>query len=435
MSSTTIGILGIVVVVIVFFIIRMPIAFSMAFVGFLGFSFVSSFKTGLSVLPREIFEQLTSCYSISAIPMFILMGFYAFSAGLGTRLYEAAYKILGPIRGGLAIASIFACACWRHLVPQRQLQQQVRASPGNTMKKHGYDDTLSTGCIASAGTLGILIPPSVIFLIYGFMTEQSIGKLFISGIVPGIILAFFMSAAVYLMCLKNPSYGPKGPKSSLKEMVWALVKVVDVLLLFIVVIGGLLYGFFTPTQAGGAGAAGALIIGLVRRELSWKIFIDNTIEALRTSCMILTIIACASVFGKFMTMARIPSALSSWVGGLEIPTFLTMFIIIAIYLVGGAFSRRHTLNHPHYPHSLSHCCLLGYDPIWFGVIIVLVTCMGVITPPVGVNVYVIKGIATDVPLEKIFKGIFPFLLAIIITTILMIFVPSLTLILPNLAVM
>ncbi len=152
------------------------------------------------------------------------------------------------------------------------------------------------------------------------MTEQSIGKLFISGIVPGIILAFFMSAAVYLMCLKIHPMDPR-PKSSLKEMVWALVKVVDVLLLFIVVIGGLLYGFFTPTQAGGAGAAGALIIGLVRRELSWKIFIDNTIEALRTSCMILTIIACASVFGKFMTMARIPSALSSWVGGLEIPHF------------------------------------------------------------------------------------------------------------------
>jgi len=431
MSSTTIGILGI-IVVIVFFIIRMPIAFSMAFVGFLGFSFVSSFKTGLSVLPREIFEQLTS-YSISAIPMFILMGFYAFSAGLGTRLYEAAYKILGPIRGGLAIASIFACAAFGAICGS---STATAATMGKlaipAMKKYGYDDTLSTGCIASAGTLGILIPPSVIFLIYGFMTEQSIGKLFISGIVPGIILAIFMSAAVYLMCLKNPSYGPKGPKSSLKEMMWALVRVVDVLLLFIVVIGGLLYGFFTPTQAGGAGAAGALIIGLVRRELSWKIFITNTIEALRTSCMILTIIACASVFGKFMTMARIPSALSSWVGGLEIPHFLTMFIIIAIYLVGGAFIDAIPLIILTIPILYPIVIDLGYDPIWFGVVIVLVTCMGVITPPVGVNVYVIKGIATDVPLEKIFKGIFPFLLAIIITTILMIFVPSLALILPNL---
>lgn len=431
MSSTTIGILGI-VIVILFFVIRMPIAFSMAFVGFLGFSLVSSFTTGLSVLPREIFEQLTS-YSISAIPMFILMGFYAFSAGLGTRLYEAAYKILGPIRGGLAIASIFACAAFGAICGS---STATAATMGKlaipAMKKYGYDDTLSTGCIASAGTLGILIPPSVIFLIYGFMTEQSIGKLFISGIVPGIILAIFMSAAVYLMCLKNPSYGPKGPKSSLKEMLWALVRVIDVFLLFIVVIGGLLYGFFTPTQAGGAGAAGALIIGLVRRELTWKIFITNTIEALRTSCMILTIIACASVFGKFMTMARIPSALSSWVWSLHIPSFLTMFIIIFIYLVGGCFIDAIPLIILTIPILYPIVISLGYDPIWFGVIIVLVTCMGVITPPVGVNVYVIKGIATDVPLERIFKGIFPFLLAIVITTILMIFVPSLALILPNL---
>ena len=431
MSSTTIGILGIIIVV-AFFIIRMPIAFSMAFVGFLGFSLVTSFKTGLSILPREIFEQLTS-YSISAIPMFILMGFYAFSAGLGTRLYDAAYKILGPIRGGLAIASIFACAAFGAICGS---STATAATMGKlaipAMKKYDYDDTLSTGCIASAGTLGILIPPSVIFLIYGFMTEQSIGKLFISGIVPGIILAIFMSATVYLMCLKNPSYGPKGPRSSFKEIVWAAVKVIDVLLLFIVVIGGLLYGFFTPTQAGGAGAAGALIIGLARRELSWKIFIDNTIEALRTSCMILTIIACASVFGKFMTIARIPAALSNWVGGLEIPRFLTMLIIIFIYLLGGCFIDAIPLIILTIPILYPIVISLGYDPIWFGVIIVLVTCMGVITPPVGVNVYVIKGIATDVPLERIFKGIFPFLLAIVITTILMIFWPSLVLLLPNL---
>lgn len=431
MSSTSIGVLGIVAVV-VFFVIRMPIAFSMAFVGFLGFSLVTSFKTGLSILPREIFEQLTS-YSISAIPMFILMGFYAFSAGLGARLYEAAYKILGPIRGGLAIASIFACAAFGAICGS---STATAATMGKlaipAMKKYGYDDTLSTGCIASAGTLGILIPPSVIFLIYGFMTEQSIGKLFISGILPGVILAVLMSAAVYCMCLKDPSLGPKGPKSSVKDMILALFKVLDVMALFLLVIGGLLYGYFTPTQAGGAGAAGALVLGLIRRELSWKIFINNTLEALRTSCMILTIIACATVFGKFMTVARIPVALSGWVSSLAIPPFLTIFIIIAIYLVGGCFIDAIPLIILTIPILYPIVVSLGFDPIWFGVIIVLVTCMGVITPPVGVNVYVIKGIAKDVPLERIFKGIFPFLLAIIITTILMIFVPSLALILPNL---
>lgn len=431
MSSITVGIIGI-IVVITFFIIRMPIAFSMAFVGFLGFSLVTSFKTGLSVLPREIFEQLTS-YSISAIPMFILMGFYAFSAGLGARLYESAYKILGPIRGGLAIASIFACAAFGAICGS---STATAATMGKlaipTMKKYGYNDSLSTGCIACAGTLGVLIPPSVIFLIYGFMTEQSIGKLFISGIIPGIILAIFMSLAVYLVCLKNPSYGPRGPKSSFKDMIWSLIRVLDVLALFLVVIGGLLYGFFTPTQAGGAGAAGALIIGLLRRELTWKTFIDNTKEALRTSCMILTIIACATVFGKFMTIARIPFALSSWVGALEIPAFLTIFLIILIYLIGGCFIDAIPLIILTIPIFYPIVISLGYDPIWFGVVIVLVSCMGVVTPPVGVNVYVIKSIAKDVPLETIFKGIWPFLLAMIITTLLIVFVPSLALILPNL---
>jgi tripartite ATP-independent transporter DctM subunit len=301
-----------------------------------------------------------------------------------------------------------------------------------TMKKYGYDDTLSTGCIASAGTLGILIPPSVIFLIYGFMTEQSVGKLFISGILPGILLAICMSLAVYFMCLKNPHYGPRGEKSAFKEKVKATVAVLDVLALFIVVIGGLLYGFFTPTQAGGIGAAGALLIGLLRRELTWKAFIHNTFEAVRTSVMILTIIACATVFGKFMTVARIPFAVSDWVADLTVPRFVTMAVILAIYLLGGCFIDAIPLIILTIPILYPIVISLGYDPIWFGVIIVLITCMGVITPPVGVNVYVIKAIARDVPLETIFKGIFPFLAAIIVTAIILMFFPFLATILPSL---
>lgn len=431
MSTTSIGIIGIVVLVALF-IIRMPIAFAMAAVGFVGFSLVTSFKTGLAVLPRDIFEQLTS-YSISAIPMFILMGYYAFSAGLGTRLYDAAYKILGHVRGGLAIASIFACAAFGAICGSATA---TAATMGKlaipAMKKYGYDDTLSTGCIASAGTLGILIPPSVIFLIYGFMTEQSVGKLFISGIIPGVVLAIMMSLAVYLMCLKNPEYGPKGDTSSFKEKFKATVAVLDVLALFIVVIGGLLLGFFTPTQAGGVGAAGALVVGLLRRELTWKAFIFNTLEAVRTSVMILTIIACATVFGKFMTVARIPFAVSDWVASLSVPHYVTMGVIIAIYLLGGCFIDAIPLIILTIPILFPIVLSLGYDPIWFGVIIVLVTCMGVITPPVGVNVYVIKGIARDVPLETIFKGVFPFLTAIIVTAIILMVFPMLATFLPSL---
>lgn len=414
------------------FAIRMPIAFSMAFAGFLGFSYITSLEIGLSLLPQDVFEQLNS-YSISAITMFILMGYYAFSAGLGVRLYDAAYKVFGNIRGGLAIATVFACAAFGAICGSATATSATMGKLAiPEMRKFGYDDTLATGCVASAGTLGILIPPSVIFLIYGFMTEQSVGKLFISGIVPGIILAIFMSVAVYLVCTKNPSYGPRGPKTPFGEKVKAVLKVIDVLLLFFVVIGGLLYGFFTPTQAGGIGAAGALIIGLIRRELSWEAFISNTRDALRTSCMILTIIACATVFGHFMTVSKIPMTLSNLVMSLNIPPILVMGVIIVIYLIGGFFIDTIPLIILTIPIFYPIVLSFGYDPIWFGVIIVLVACMGNITPPVGVNVYVVKGITKDIPLETIFKGIFPFLLAMILATILIVLFPPIAIFLPNL---
>ena len=431
MSSEVAGILGIAVLV-AFFIIRMPIAFSMAFVGFLGFSYVTSLKTGLAVLPRDIFEQLTS-YSISAIPMFILMGYYAFSAGLGSRLYDAAYKVFGHIKGGLAIASIFACAAFGAICGS---STATAATMGKlalpAMKKYGYDDTLATGCVAAAGGLGILIPPSVIFLIYGFMTEQSIGKLFISGILPGILLAVIMSIAVLIICYRNPSYGPEGEKSTFKEKFVACLKILDAVGLFILVVGGLLFGFFTPTQAGGIGAAGALVIGLIRREVTWDSFVQNTKEALRTSCMILTIIACATVFGHFITVSKVPLFVSKWISSLHVPPYVIILVIILIYLVGGCFIDMIPLIILTIPILYPIVINLGYDPIWFGVIIVLVTCMGVITPPVGVNVYVIKGIAKDVPLETIFKGIFPFLIAMIVASLILIIYPPIATFLPSL---
>lgn len=431
MSTETVGLLGI-LVLIIFFIIRMPIAFAMGFVGFLGFSYVTSFKSGLAILPRDIFEQLTS-YSISAIPMFILMGYYAFSAGLGSRLYDAAYKVFGHIRGGLAIASIWACAAFGAICGS---STATAATMGKlalpAMKKYGYDDTLATGCIASAGGLGILIPPSVIFLIYGFMTEQSIGKLFISGIVPGVILAILMSIAVLIICYKNPSYGPKGEKSTFREKFVSCIRILDAFGLFILVVGGLLFGFFTPTQAGGIGAAGALVIGLIRREITWDSFVKNTREALRTSCMILIVIACATVFGHFMTVSKIPFFVSRWISSLDVPPYIVMFVIILIYLVGGCFIDAIPLIILTIPILFPIVTNLGYDPIWFGVIIVLVTCMGVVTPPVGVNVYVIKGIAQDVPLERIFKGIFPFLIAMIVASVIFIFYPPVVTYLPSL---
>lgn len=425
------GLIGIVLLVFLF-LLRVPVAFAMAIVGFSGFSYLSSLNAGLKLLARDFFEQFSS-FPLSAIPMFILMGSFAYASGIGKRLYDAAYTILGGLRGGLTMATVVASGFFASICGSTAA---TAATIGKIalpeMKRYKYDDTLATGCLASAGTLGILIPPSTIFLVYGIMTEQSIGKLFVAGIVPGIILAFLFMAVVGILCWRNPACAPAGGQTSFKAKAKAFVGIIEALVLFSLVIGGLFFGWFTPTQAGGIGAAGAFAIGLLRRELNWRVFIDSTRDGLRTSCMILCVIAGATVFGHFMAVSTIPFILAEWVGSLPLPPMAIVGVIVIIYLVGGCFMDAMALVVLTVPVFYPVVVRLGLDPIWFGVVIVLVSEMGVITPPVGVNVYVIKGIAPEIPLETIFKGILPFLIAICVNTGLMMSFPKIALFLPSL---
>jgi len=430
MSPVTAGIVGIALLVSLF-LLRMHIAFAMALVGLVGFAYLSTPIAALSLLGRDIFDSFSS-YPLSVIPMFILMGTFAFASGISRRLYQTTYTWVGHLRGGLTIATVFACAGFGAICGS---STATAATMGQIalpeMKKYKYDDTLATGTVAAAGTLGILIPPSTVLIVYGILTEQSIGKLFVAGILPGIILSIFFAVTVALLCWRKPSIGPPGPPTSWKEKLRATTGIIETLILFLLAIGGLFLGWFSPTQAGAIGAGGALLIGLARRQLSWRSFFEAGKEALRTSCMVIFIITGAVIFGHFMAVSRIPFVLAEWLGGLPIHPMAIMVVIVFIYLIGGCFMDAMGLIVLTIPIFYPMVIRLGFDPIWFGVIIVLVGEMGVITPPVGVNVYIIKGIVPDVPLETIFKGIFPFLAALIIMTIILMIFPQIATFLPN----
>ncbi len=431
MTPETAGIAGI-VLLLVLFLLRMPVAFAMAFVGFVGFAYLSGSDAALSLLAQDIYESFSS-YPLSVIPMFILMGSFAFASGISKRLFDTTYTWVGALRGGLTIATVLACAGFAAICGSTAA---TAATMGKIalpeMKKHKYDNTLATGTVAGAGTLGILIPPSTVLIVYGIIVEESIGKLFVAGILPGLLLTLFFVAVVALLCLRNPELGPPGAPTTWKAKLIAITGIIPATILFFLAIGGLFLGWFSPTQAGAIGAGGALVIGLIRRELTWAKFFEAGKDGLGTGCMVLFIITGAVLFGHFMAVSTIPFLLADWVGGLPIPPMAIMAVITFIFFIGGFFMDSMALIVLLTPIFFPLVQKLNFDPIWFGVIIVLVGEMGVITPPVGVNVFVIKGIAPEIPLELIFRGIMPFLAALIILTIILFIFPQIATFLPSL---
>ncbi|MFB0505161.1 MAG: TRAP transporter large permease [Thermodesulfobacteriota bacterium] len=430
MSPTLVGTIGLVILIVVLFS-RMPVGFVMALLGLMGFSYMVSLEAGLSLLAKDILDIFGS-YSLTVVPLFVLMGQLAFHAGISRRLYASAYRFMGHWPGGLAMATIGACAGFAAICGSTNASAATMATVAlPEMKRYRYDMKLATGTVAAGGSLGILIPPSVIFIIYGIMTEQSIGKLFVSGILPGVLLASLFILTIYVWTRLRPNLGPRGPRASLKEKLQSLSGVLEMLIIFSLVMGGLFKGFFTPTEAGAIGAFCTLLLAMIRRQMNWRGFVQSLAETTRISCMVLVIVTGATVFGHFLAITRIPFELAGWVQGLPLPPWGIMGVIIFIYLVGGCFMDSLALILLTIPIFFPVAVSLGYDPIWFGVIIVMVTEMGVITPPVGVNVYVVSGVAKDVPLDVIFKGIFPLLLALIVAVILMVLFPQIALFLPS----
>lgn len=432
MSAMTIGLVG----VLIFFILiamKMPIAFAMFLVGFLGFSSLSSFSAGFHMVSRELFANFSS-YSLSVIAMFVWMGFLAFYSGIGTNLYIFAYKLIGHWPGGLAIATQIACGTFGAICGSNTATAATMAAIAlPEMEKYEYDSSLATASIAAGGVIGVLIPPSVIFIVYGMATEQSVGKLFIAGIIPGILLMCLFIATIYFLTQRNPQLGPAGPKSSWRERVLALKGGLgEAMAVFLLSVGGLFLGWFTPTEAGAVGVAGVMGVALLEKRLSWEKLRKSLQDTTRTTAMIMLMIAGAVIFGRFMAISRIPFELAAWAGSLPLPPFAIIAIVLVIYFLLGCFIDALALvllTIPiFYPLVVN---TLGYDPIWFGVIVVLVVAMGVITPPVGMNVYIIKGVAPHIPLEVIFKGIWPFLSAVIICLIILIAFPNIVTFLPN----
>ncbi|UWG96867.1 TRAP transporter large permease [Dehalobacter sp. DCM] len=415
-------------------ILRMPIAFAMALVGFVGFGALTSVPAAFGMAAKEIYNTFTS-YSLSVIAMFVWMGFLAYYSGIGTSLYIFAYRLMGHLPGGLAIATQAACAIFGAICGSNTATAATMAAIAMPeMDKYHYDRSLSTASIAAGGVLGVMIPPSVIFILYGTSTEQSVGALFMAGILPGILLMFLYMGVIYVITKRNPGLGPAGPKSGWKERIGALKGgLAEALAIFLLSVGGLFAGWFTPTEAGAVGAGGVLLISLLERRISWENFKKSLMDTTRTTAMIMLVIAGAIIFGRFMAISRVPFELANWVGGMAMPPFIVMGMILIIYLILGCFIDALALVMLTIPIFFPVVVgTLGYDPIWFGVVVVLVVAMGVITPPVGMNVYVIKGIVTDVPLETIFKGIWPFLFAIAVCLIILLAFPSIATFLPQL---
>ena len=431
MTPLVIGYIGIGALIILLFS-GVHIAVTMGLVGFLGIVYLTGWEAAFSVLGAVPYSAFGN-YDLSVAPLFILMGSFCFHAGLSKDLFDTVHKWLGHFRGGLAMATVGACAGFAAVSGS---SLATAATMGTValpeMKRYKYDPQLATGAVAAGGTIGILIPPSVILIIYAVLTEQSVGKLFLAGFIPGVLEALFYIGVIFIICRIRPEMGPPGPKTSFMAKIKSLTGTWIVILLFLIVIGGLYFGVFSPTEAAGVGAGGAFIFALARRRLNWQNFKESLYATTKTTAMIFAILLGAMIFGYFLAITRLPFELADFMVGLPLNRYIIIIIILIFYLFLGCVMDAMGMILLTVPILFPVAQSLGFDAIWFGIIIVRVFEMASITPPVGLNVFVIKGVAKDVPMGVIFRGIIPFLMADFVHVAFLIAVPQIALFLPNL---
>ena len=432
MSLAWVGIAGIGILMLILFFLGMPVGFAMAIVGFGGFCYVVSLKAGLNMV-GAVFWTTFSQYGLTVIPLFIFMGQIAYYSGVNAKLYTAAYRWVGHIRGGMAMATVLACSAFSAICGSNAATAATMSTVAlPEMRKYGYNPMLSTGAVACGSTLGVVIPPSVVLIVIGLSTEQSIARLFYGGIGAGIVLTLFLMGTVFLVCRRHPDWGPAGPRFSRGERVAALYAAMEMAVLFLLVMLGLYFGAFTPAEAGAAGSFFAVAISLARGLLSWQGFFYAVKDTLRISCMVIAIVAGAVIFGRFLTITRIPFEIAAWVVGLPVPKVAVIGIIFVIYIIGGAVMDALALLLITIPIFFPVATQLGYDPIWFAVTITVITTLGAVTPPVGATTYVVGAMAKDVPLEDVFKGTAYFLPAYVLCIALLMLFPQIVTFLPRL---
>jgi tripartite ATP-independent transporter DctM subunit len=431
MDPVTVGILGS-CLLFLFLFMGVPIAFSLMFVGFLGTTYLASINAALPMVARTVYET-ASYYPYTIIPLFIVMGSYAEIAGISTDLYDTFDKWLRKLPGGLGMATIASIAGFSAISGSSVASSAAFGKVAYPeMRRFNYSPRLAAGTVAAGATIDFLIPPSLGFVIFGMLTEQSIGKLLISGMIPGLILAGAFMIILYVWVKFSPNSALSSPEGvSWREKLAALKGVWETVVIFLLVIGGIYTGLFTPTEAAGVGATLIFLMAIWKRRLTPRILLDSLFEAVRVSVMVLFLVAGANVFSYFLALSMIPMKVSTWIVGLAVSKYVILAIIVVIYLILGCFLDAISMMILTLPVIFPVVLQLGFDPIWFGVVCVLMMGAGLITPPVGLCVYTVASIAKDAPLEEVFKGALPFLAAILFVTFLITLYPQIALFLPS----